>query len=664
MSAPQERVLVLSVDRDGDLERKTGTRSPIVGRDAVMSAATSLAVADPEEADANALFAAVKEYDKLRAQDVQCDVGAVCGLEESGFQADRKIRSEVEALLSKQQYSGIVLISDGAEDELVIPIIQTLKPIVSVRRVVVKHSRSVEENYMVLGRYLRMLVFEPRYSKWAIGVPGIILLFAGVLVLAGEATLATFAVLIIIGGAFLVRGFNIDRFVAGMLSQKPYGYIRLFTIPTSILILIVGLSSGYANMTSEAPGLIAEVGNSPSHFFQYGGVLSRLLPAGLAPPRLGGDRRVPGGHAAGPAPSREPEGVEERHGDRRPRAPLLSNGPVQQLPGHGRDEFLGTPADLRLHRAGNGLQRGGHPLPAPKGKASSPHDCDPGPLAVSRGAARPGRGTGPARRAPGVTAVLDDILRSIGVYRLYESNLNSQIEGGPIPGHIGIILDGNRRWAQNHRLTVDLGHTQGADVVERLLDWCHEIGIKSITLYVLSTENLNRSSEEVAELFRLIEERLRRLLNDERIYKYKVRVKGIGKFDLLPPEMREILDEVEKKTASFEGHFLNIAVAYGGRTEITDSVRGIAEDVKKGLLSPDDITEETIAQRLYTSHLPNPEPDLIIRTSGEERMSGFLLWQGAYSELVFLDVYWPAFRKIDLLRAVRIYQRRQRRLGR
>jgi len=263
-----------------------------------------------------------------------------------------------------------------------------------------------------------------------------------------------------------------------------------------------------------------------------------------------------------------------------------------------------------------------------------------------------------------VTAVLDGILRSIGVYRLYESSLNSQIERGPIPGHIGIILDGNRRWAQNHRLTVDLGHTQGADVVERLLDWCHEIGIKSITLYVLSTENLTRSSEEVAELFRLIEQRLRRLLNDERIYKYKVRVKGIGKFDLLPPEMREILDEVENKTAAFEGHFLNIAVAYGGRTEITDSVRGIAEDVKKGLLSPEDITEETIAQRLYTSHLPNPEPDLIIRTSGEERMSGFLLWQGAYSELVFLDVYWPAFRKIDLLRAVRIYQRRQRRLGR
>jgi putative membrane protein len=273
MSAPQERVLVLSVDRDGDLERKAGIRSPVFGREAVMAAATGLAVADPEEADANALFAAIREYDRLRDQEVQCDLGAVCGLEESGYKADRKIRSEVETLLSKQQYSGIVLITDGAEDELVIPILQTLKPIVSVRRVVVKHSRSVEENYMVLGRYLRMLVFDPRYSKWAIGVPGMILLFAGILALAGAGYLATLSILIILGAAFLVRGFNIDRLVAGMLSQRPYGYIRLFTIPTSILILIVGLSSGYTNMNGQASDLIAKIGGSPSRFFEYGGAL-------------------------------------------------------------------------------------------------------------------------------------------------------------------------------------------------------------------------------------------------------------------------------------------------------------------------------------------------------------------------------------------------------
>ncbi|MDG6915408.1 MAG: DUF373 family protein [Nitrososphaerota archaeon] len=273
MSLSEERVLVLSVDRDGDLERKTRIRSPLLGRAAVMAAATGLAVADPEEADANALFAAVKEFDTLTSQDVACEVAAVSGLEESGYKADRKIRREVEALLSKGSYSGIVLISDGAEDELVVPILQALKPIVSVRRVVVKHSRSVEENYMVLGRYLRMLVFEPRYSKWAIGVPGTILLLAGMLVLVGAGYLATLSILIILGGAFLIRGFDIDRSVAGMMSHKPYGYVRLFSIPTSFLVAIVGVSSGYTSMTTQGADLLSKVGTSPSHFLEYGAPL-------------------------------------------------------------------------------------------------------------------------------------------------------------------------------------------------------------------------------------------------------------------------------------------------------------------------------------------------------------------------------------------------------
>jgi tritrans,polycis-undecaprenyl-diphosphate synthase [geranylgeranyl-diphosphate specific] len=260
--------------------------------------------------------------------------------------------------------------------------------------------------------------------------------------------------------------------------------------------------------------------------------------------------------------------------------------------------------------------------------------------------------------------VLDGLLRATGVYRFYENRLSWQVEDGPIPGHIGIILDGNRRWAQGRNYSRQEGHAHGADVVEMLLDWCHDLGIKSITLYVLSTENLQRTSDEVQELFRLIEERLTKLLEDERIYKYRVRVKGIGKADQLPTSLLRVLREVESKTASFDGHFLNIAIAYGGRTEITDVVRSIAEDVRKGALAPEGIDEETIASRLYTSHLPNPEPDLIIRTSGEERTSGFLLWQGAYSELIFMDVYWPAFRKIDLLRAIRTYQKRKRRMGR
>ena len=262
-----------------------------------------------------------------------------------------------------------------------------------------------------------------------------------------------------------------------------------------------------------------------------------------------------------------------------------------------------------------------------------------------------------------MSSVLGTLLQATGAYRVYENRLNAQIRKGPIPGHIAIILDGNRRWAQNRNYSAEVGHAYGADVVENLLDWCHDLGIRSITLYALSTENLNRSPEEVRELFNLIETRLKKLLTDERIYRYRVKVKGIGKMEFLPDSLLATLHEVEQKTANFDGHYLNIGLAYGGRAEITDVVRSIAEDVRLGRLVPAEIKEETIAKRLYTAYLPNPEPDVIIRTSGEERMSGFLLWQSAYSELIFLDVYLPAFRKIDLLRAVRTYQKRQRRFG-
>jgi len=259
--------------------------------------------------------------------------------------------------------------------------------------------------------------------------------------------------------------------------------------------------------------------------------------------------------------------------------------------------------------------------------------------------------------------MLESALRYLGVYRVYEGRLKAQVEGEGIPGHIGIILDGNRRWAVTQGVFRGLGHEEGANRAEELLDWCHDLGIKTVTLYVLSTENLNRPPEELGELFNLIQARLGRLLNDERIVKYKVNVRAIGHLDLLPKSIIDLLEAIEQKTADYNDHYLNIAVAYGGRAEITDVVRSVAQDVKSGNLSPDSITEETVSKRLYTSYLPNQEPDLIIRTSGEERMSGFLLWQGAYSELVFVDVFWPAFRFIDLLRAVRTYQKRRRRYG-
>jgi len=259
--------------------------------------------------------------------------------------------------------------------------------------------------------------------------------------------------------------------------------------------------------------------------------------------------------------------------------------------------------------------------------------------------------------------MLESALRYLGVYRLYENRLRAQVEGDDIPSHIGIILDGNRRWAQDQGVIRGIGHEEGANRAEELLDWCHELGIKTVTLYVLSTENLDRSPDELKELFKLIEARLTRLLSDERIVKYRVRVRAIGHLDLLPPSTVGVLEAIEKKTMDYSDHYLNIAVAYGGRAEITDVVKSVAQDVRSGKLSPDSISEATISNRLYTSFLPNQEPDLIIRTSGEERMSGFLLWQGAYSELVFVDVFWPAFRFIDLLRAVRTYQKRRRRYG-
>ncbi len=259
--------------------------------------------------------------------------------------------------------------------------------------------------------------------------------------------------------------------------------------------------------------------------------------------------------------------------------------------------------------------------------------------------------------------MLESALRLLGIYKVYQERLKGEVKSGDVPGHIGIILDGNRRWAISQGLALGQGHAVGANVAEELLDWCHELGIKTVTLYILSTENLSRKEEEVREIIVLLEARLEKLLTDERISRYRVKVKAIGQLELLPQSVRDLLAAIEKKTEEYGDHYLNIAVAYGGRAEITDMVKSVAQDVKSGRLSPEEITEETVSRRLYTSYLPNQEPDLIIRTSGEERTSGFMIWQGAYSELVFMDVFWPDFRYIDLLRAIRTFQRRTRRMG-
>ena len=260
--------------------------------------------------------------------------------------------------------------------------------------------------------------------------------------------------------------------------------------------------------------------------------------------------------------------------------------------------------------------------------------------------------------------MLRGLLRALGVYGLYERWLLHQVKSKPVPQHVAVIMDGNRRWAQSRTLEPWLGHLHGADRVEELLDWCLKLGVKTLTLYAFSTENFNRPREEVEALFKIMEERILKLIEDPRIYRHRVRVKLLGRRELLPEGLRKLIEDVERKTEGFDQHFLNIALAYGGRAEIVDAVKQIAEAVRRGEVDPGEVDEGLIERHLYTAHLPNPHPDLIVRTSGEERLSGFLLWQSAYSELCFLDVYWPEFRRIDLLRAIRVYQSRQRRFGR
>jgi tritrans,polycis-undecaprenyl-diphosphate synthase [geranylgeranyl-diphosphate specific] len=259
--------------------------------------------------------------------------------------------------------------------------------------------------------------------------------------------------------------------------------------------------------------------------------------------------------------------------------------------------------------------------------------------------------------------VLKKLLSIIGAYKAYEKWLWIQVKNGEKLEHIAIILDGNRRWASENDLNPWLGHKKGAETVEQLLDWCDKLSVKFVTLYTFSTENFRRSPQEIEEIMRIAEEKFRKLLTDERIHRNKVHVKVIGRLNLLPERLQQLIADVEKTTANYDKQFLNFAFAYGGRAEIVDATKTIAEKVKNGELNLDEVDENTFEQYLYTSHMPKQDPDLIIRTSGEERLSGFLLWQSAYSELCFLDVYWPDFRLIDLLRAIRTFQKRKRRYG-
>ena len=253
------------------------------------------------------------------------------------------------------------------------------------------------------------------------------------------------------------------------------------------------------------------------------------------------------------------------------------------------------------------------------------------------------------------------------IYRFYENRLLSEVKNIPPPRHVGLILDGNRRFAIERGLkTITEGHRMGADKLDEVLSWCEELKIRNITVWVFSTENLSRSQEEVKELLRVIEWKIQQLALDPLTHKRRMKIKTIGKRELLPETTRRVIKEAEEATRDYENLSLNIALGYGGRQEIADAFQDLVrKKLSDGVSLEDivgDITPDEIGRHLYTLGLP--DPDLLIRTSGEIRMSGFLLWQSAYSEFYFCDVYWPAFRKIDFLRAIRSYQQRERRFGR
>ncbi|CAD6492093.1 MAG: Tritrans,polycis-undecaprenyl-diphosphate synthase (GGDP specific) [Candidatus Argoarchaeum ethanivorans] len=248
------------------------------------------------------------------------------------------------------------------------------------------------------------------------------------------------------------------------------------------------------------------------------------------------------------------------------------------------------------------------------------------------------------------------------LYRSYERLLIREIHEGPVPSHIAIIMDGNRRFAHNIGAKKIEGHYRGADVTENVLDWCWDIGVKQLTLYAFSTENFKRFESERDGLFGLIGLKLDELSVDERTHKRQMNVRAIGNIELLPKKLQDAITRSEEATKDYDRLNLNIALAYGGRRELVDAARLIAEKIQKGMLASADVDEQIISSHLYTGDALEGDVDLIIRTGGDKRVSNFLPWQSCGNECAayFCAPFWPEFRKIDLVRAVRTYQVRER----
>jgi short-chain Z-isoprenyl diphosphate synthase len=246
------------------------------------------------------------------------------------------------------------------------------------------------------------------------------------------------------------------------------------------------------------------------------------------------------------------------------------------------------------------------------------------------------------------------------LYGFYARRIAASLDPEQIPRHVGVILDGNRRWAKASGAPKSRGWRAGADKVEEVLGWCDEVGVEVVTLWLLPTDNLNRPASELTPLLAIIEGLVDDIANAGRW-----RVHPVGALDLLPADTARALKDAATRTADVPGLHVNVAVGYGGRREIADAVRALLHDQASKGTTIEDLANvldvEHIAEHLYTKG--QPDPDLVIRTSGEQRLSGFLLWQSAHSEFYFCEAYWPDFRKVDFLRAIRSYSARQRRFG-
>jgi short-chain Z-isoprenyl diphosphate synthase len=250
---------------------------------------------------------------------------------------------------------------------------------------------------------------------------------------------------------------------------------------------------------------------------------------------------------------------------------------------------------------------------------------------------------------------LSDVL-----YAAYARRLARQLVGSPLPRHVGVMLDGNRRWGRARGAGAEEAYQAGADNIANLLSWCDEVGVEVVTLWLLSTDNLNRPEQELRPLLAIIEGAV-----DELADAHRWRLHPVGALDLLPASTSARLKAAEERTRDVDGMLVNVAVGYGGRREIADAVRSLLHEQAAKGTSIEELAEvidvEHIAEHLYTKG--QPDPDLVIRTSGEQRLSGFLLWQSAHSEFYFCEAYWPDFRKVDFLRALRAFGERNRRFG-